>query len=542
MKRVISIGITGILLALFAMILPVEKAQAAEYKFNMSYIFFSDASNYTAMVDSAQNSLNEISPNYFALNNDGSLVLNSTISADFVSDMHSRGITVVPFLSNEWSRTVGKAALSNREQLSDSLAEAVSLYDLDGVNIDIENVTAGERDIYVDFIRLLRSKLPEGKTLVVSVAANPWGSTTGWQGSYDYAALSEYCDYLMVMTYDEHYYGGPAGPVSSISYVENSIMYAVSLVPKEKIVLGLPFYGRIWSDNSGFPNGYGITNTKITQLVNNYGGTVQIDPASQSTYAVITVNPDDPKPVVGGQALDSGTYTIWYEGENSIKARLELVNQYGIKGTGNWALGQETGSTWNYYKLWLNNCTFSDIQDTPEKDYILDAYMKNLVNGCGNGRFSPDEPLTRAQAATILVRMLKIKPELNPAYSFDDCIGSWAQSYIETARKYNIITGIGGNRFNPDRPVTREEFAVMINHTLLYRNNGSVSTFSDVSLESNPWSYDAIEALGNYGILSGYPDGTFRPADTLTRAAAALITRIPVALVPPAEQLITSAV
>ncbi|NLA86143.1 MAG: glycoside hydrolase [Clostridiales bacterium] len=528
MKRVIRIGITGIFLALVAAVFPGQKAQAAEYKFNMSYIFFSDASSYTSMVDSAQNSLSEISPNYFTLDNDGSLLLNATINADFVSDMHSRGISVVPFLSNEWSRTVGKAALSNREQLSDSLAEAVSLYDLDGVNIDIENMTVNERDIYVDFIRLLRSKLPGGKSLVVSVAANPWGSTTGWQGSYDYAALSEYCDYLMVMTYDEHYYGGPAGPVSSISYVENALKYAVSLVPKEKIVLGLPFYGRIWSDNGRFPNGYGITNARIAQLVKDYGGTVQVDPASQSTYAVMTINPDDPKPVIGGQALDSGTYTIWYESENSIKARLELVNQYGIKGTGNWALGQETGSTWNYYKLWLNNCTFTDIQDTPEKDYILDAYMKNLVNGCGDGRFSPDEPLTRAQAATILVRMLKIKPELNPAYCFDDCIGSWAQSYIETARKYNIITGIGDNRFNPDRPVTREEFAVMINHTLLYRNNGGVSTFSDVSLETNPWSYNAIEALGNYGILSGYPDGTFRPGDTITRAeAAALITRIP---------------
>jgi spore germination protein YaaH len=255
LKKALKIVFACIGFAVISVVFFGLKAEAAEYRFNMSYIFFSDASDYTAMVDSAQNSLNEVSPNYFGLNNDGSLALTASVSADFVSDMHSRGIAVVPFLSNDWSRSVGKAALNNREQLSQGIAEAIALYDLDGVNIDIENVTSEEREAYVDFVRLLRALLPEGKTVVVSVAANPWGWTTGWQGSYDYAGLSEYCDYLMVMAYDEHYYGGPAGPVSSLSYVENALKYAVSLVPKDKIVLGLPFYGRIWSNAGGFRTG-----------------------------------------------------------------------------------------------------------------------------------------------------------------------------------------------------------------------------------------------------------------------------------------------
>lgn len=504
------------------------KAKAIEYKFNMSYIFFSDKSNYTAMVDSAQNSLNEVSPNYFSLNNDGSLALTSSVSPDFVDDMHSRGIAVVPYLTNDWSRSVGKAALTNREALSKCIADAVSLYNLDGVNIDIENVTSVERAAYTDFVRQLRALLPEDKTIVVSVAANPWGWTTGWQGSYDYAALAEYCDYLMIMAYDEHYYGGQAGPISSMSFIEKSIKYALSLIPKEKVVIGLPFYGRIWSDNGGFPDGYGVTNTKIAQLVKNYGGSVHVDPSSQSTRAVITINPGDTKPIIGGQALDTGSYTIWYESEKSIKAKLELVNKYDIKGTGSWALGQETDNTWNYYKLWLNNCTFTDIQDNPSKDYILDAYMKKLIDGCGDNRFSPDEPLTRAQAATIMVRWLGLKVELSPAYSFDDCVGTWAQAYVETARKYNIITGIGDNLFDPDRPVTREEIAVMINHALVLQNNTDSSAFTDVNPVSNPWSYDSIEAVAANGIMAGTYDGAFQPQGLITRAeATVLVSAIP---------------
>lgn len=536
MKKAIKIILLSICFTIALSFFTGQKAKAVEYKFNMSYIFFGGTSGYTSLVDSTQNSLNEVSPNYFALNSDGSLALTSAISAEFVADMHSRGITVVPFLTNDWSRAVGKAALNNRENLAKSIAEAIRLYNLDGVNIDIENVTTAEREAYVDFVRLLRSLLPAGKTIAVSVAANPWGWATGWQGSYDYTALADYCDYLMIMAYDEHYYGGPAGPVSSISFIEKSIKYAVSLVPKEKIVLGLPFYGRIWSNSGGYPDGYGVTNTKIAQLVKNYGGSVKIDPSSQSTRAVITIRPGDTKPVIGGQALGAGTYTIWYESETSIKAKLELVNKYDIKGTGSWALGQEAENTWNYYKLWLNNCTFSDIQNSWAKDYILDAYMKKLISGVSADKFSPDEPLTRAQATTIMVRWLGLTPVMNPAYSFDDCIGNWAQAYIETARKYNIITGIGGNMFDPDRPITREEISVMINNVLIYQSSTGGTTFTDVSQVRNPWSYDSIEALGTSGIVPGYPDGSFQPQGAITRAeGVALVMQLPVPTAPPAD-------
>jgi spore germination protein YaaH len=520
LKKLKKIIIMGICVSIISSLFTGLKAKAAEYKFNMSYIFFSDASEYTQLVDNTQDSLNEVSPNYFSLNDNGGLVLTSTVRADFVADMHNRGIKVVPFLTNDWSRSVGEAALNNRTALSKSLADAVSVYNLDGVNIDIENVTQTQRANYIDFVRLLRAQLPMGKEIVVSVAANPYNWTTGWQGSYDYTALSAYCDYLMVMAYDEHYYGGPSGPISSLSYIDKSIQYALSYVPKEKIVLGLPFYGRIWSNSGGFPDGYGVTNAKIAQLVKNYGGSVQVDTSSQSTRAVITISPGDAKPIIGGQALDAGTYTIWYESEKSIKAKLELISKYDIKGTGSWALGQETGNTWTYYKLWLNNCTFSDIQNNPAKNYILDAYMKKLIDGCTSAAFSPDEPLTRAQAATIIVRWLGLAVQANPSYSFDDCVGSWAESYLETARKYNIIMGIGGNLFAPDKPVTREEIAVMMNRALIYQSKGSVSTAPNVTDVSNTRFNNNVQALGANGSVTVLLCATLQPHTTITRADA----------------------
>ena len=167
-------------------------ADAANYKFNMSYIYFGNSSAYTTLVDTTQNSLSEVAPNYFTLNSNGSLVVTNAVSQSFVNDMHSQGIRVVPYLTNDWGNQIGINALNNRDALSESIVNAVATYNLDGVNIDIENLNENQRAIYVDFIRLLRAKLPVEKTIAVAVAANPYNNSTGWSASYDYALLAQH--------------------------------------------------------------------------------------------------------------------------------------------------------------------------------------------------------------------------------------------------------------------------------------------------------------------------------------------------------------
>ncbi len=444
-----------------------------------------------------------------------------------MDQMHQKGIEVVPFVTNHWNRSAGISALNNRSALADSLAAAVEAYNLDGVNVDLENLTELQRVDYVDFVRLLREKLPPGKTLAVAVAANPNGYKTGWHGSYDYAGLAAHSDYLMIMASDESWDGSKPGSVASLSFVEKSIIYALGHAPKEKIVLGLPFYGRIWSDSGVYPNGYGISNTRVAQYIDKYAGRVTVDGTSLSAKAIITVNAEDEKPVVGGKTLAAGTYTIWYENEETLKAKLALVRKYDIKGAGSWSLGQETGDTWDYYRLWLNGCTFGDIQNNWAKDYILHAYINKWVQGVSPDSFAPDKSLTRAEAAAVLVRMLGYPVEANKNYSFADTQGSWAEAYINSARRYQLISGIGGNRFAPDRPVSRQELAVMFNNHLGYVPTGEKPSFSDISAAAYAWSYDAISALSGRGIITGYPDGSFRPEVSISRAEmTALAVRV----------------
>ena len=139
------------------------------FRFNMSYIHFSDKNSYLEYVNNTMDSLNEVAPNYFNVDRLGNLQISYTLDKEFIEEMHSRGIKVVPYLSNNWDRSSGQLALRKRHKLSDAIAEAVEKYNLDGVNVDLENLTEKDRDRYTDFVRLLRKKLSPEKTVAVAV-------------------------------------------------------------------------------------------------------------------------------------------------------------------------------------------------------------------------------------------------------------------------------------------------------------------------------------------------------------------------------------
>ncbi|NLA86142.1 MAG: S-layer homology domain-containing protein, partial [Clostridiales bacterium] len=157
-------------------------------------------------------------------------------------------------------------------------------------------------------------------------------------------------------------------------------------------------------------------------------------------------------------------------------------------------------------------------------DYILRSYMNGWVQGVAPDRFAPDKTLTRAEAAAVLVRMLGYPVEANTDYRFDDVKGGWAEAYINTARRYQLISGVGDNRFAPDKPVSRQELAVMFNNHLdYYAPTEKKPPFPDVSTTDNAWSYDAISALKERGVITGYPDGSFRPDFSISRSEMAAL-------------------
>lgn len=152
------------------------------------------------------------------------------------------------------------------------------------------------------------------------------------------------------------------------------------------------------------------------------------------------------------------------------------------------------------------------------------------MTGIKENTFKPDEPLTRAQAAVIMVRLLDYDTYAERNNTFDDTLGHWAQAYIDTARRHGIINGVDDNTYKPEMPITREQMAVVLDNILKQKMksepkvNSSVNNddnnhgFSDVTDKNNPWSYKSINAMKQCGIISGFGDGSFKPVKALTRA------------------------
>lgn len=349
----VKILVSGVLVATFAFS-SFLSALAAGDRYSMGYLYTGTDLQQIEYVNQTGDALDVVSPSYFDLREDGSLKLNY-LSPFFIKTMHEKGIKVVPFLSNHWNRTAGVNALQDVESLSAQIAEYVEEYDLDGVNVDIENVTHLQRDQYTELVRLLREKIPSHKEISVAVAANPYDWQTGWHGSYDYAALAQYADHLLIMAYDEHFEGGEAGPVASIDFVENSILYALERVPADKIVVGIPFFGRVWSLDNDRIVGKGTSSKTIQRILENCESTITYDEATQSVRAEFTVTEESGEFVVGGDfVLSPGRYVVWYENDESYQEKLSLIEKYDLKGAGVWALGQEDPSVWESYEDWIN--------------------------------------------------------------------------------------------------------------------------------------------------------------------------------------------
>ncbi|WP_052124256.1 glycosyl hydrolase family 18 protein [Ureibacillus manganicus] len=506
--------------------IPMQKARAHEVNFNMSYLFYGKTSSLVSQVDRTKGNLNLVSPSYFDINAMGSLEISKLYDDNFVTEMHNRGIKVVPFLSNHWDRELGRAALQNREQLSTEIANFVIEKKLDGVQVDIENTTEIDRNDYTDLVRLLRQKLPQGKEVSVAVAANPGGWSKGWHGTYDYNKLAQYADYLMIMAYDQSYEGSEAGPVASYPWVEKSIKYALNQgVPGGKIVLGVPFYGRLWKTDGTFA-GLAVSNSRVDGLLRNYRGTVTFDEQSKSPRATITILESDPKPTIASKTLTAGTYHIWYENDASLEAKFDLLHKYELKGTGSWSLGQEDPTIWQSYSSWLDHD--SSIYHTHKVESGDTLWKIATANNMTVNELMNLNNLTDYEIQ--VGQVLKIK-KLNNPFKDIGFLNQQAQYEILYLVDKKVIYGTSATTFSPSAPITRGQVVMMLGRMLI---NSGITTipenwttntyFKDVPTNSKDLEllkYAAV--VSQTGVFVGNPDGTLDPSSPISRENMAIV-------------------
>lgn len=171
--------------------------------------------------------------------------MHSQVDRSFVDYAHKNGYKITPFISNHWDYELGAKAMENRVALSQQLAQSIIQNNLDGINVDIENLTVKEKEFQTEFLQLLVDQLrPHGKTVSIAVAPARFDTDYGWVGSYDFEAIGRIVDTVFIMAYDQSYPGGPVGPVAGYPWIKETVSYLTSKIPSQKIVLGVPFYGR----------------------------------------------------------------------------------------------------------------------------------------------------------------------------------------------------------------------------------------------------------------------------------------------------------
>jgi spore germination protein YaaH len=160
-----------------------------------------------------------------------------------------------------------------------------------------------------------------------------------WRGAYDLKALAQSADLICLMTYDQHTASTPPGPVAGYPWVLENVKYALAVVPKDKLSLGIPVYGYHWF--AGMPvGGKNVPNNSAEyigtpaamQLAHAYGAKLQWDPEDKTAWFYFY------------RAQDREY--IFYTDARTFAARYDLVKQDGLEGFCSWVLGEEDPAIW----------------------------------------------------------------------------------------------------------------------------------------------------------------------------------------------------
>lgn len=200
------------------------------------------------------------------------------------------------------------------------------------IDIDFEYINGSESEEYANFVAKLRTL---GYPVIVAAAPKTSATQKGqlYEG-HNYRLLGQAADYLFVMTYEWGYTYGPPLPVAPIQNVRRVLDYAVTEVPPEKILLGIPNYGYDWKLPfvQGTSRATSIGNRQAVEIAREKRAEIFFDETAQTPYFNYTDA--------------SGEHIVWFENARSIKAKFDLVNSYNLAGMGYWNLMREFPQLW----------------------------------------------------------------------------------------------------------------------------------------------------------------------------------------------------
>ena len=296
-----------------------------------------------ALLDAALPYLTYLTPFTYGISQSGGLLplndaalLSAAARHRVAPLMHLSTLTEAGNFSNERSSLLlNSPAL--QERLIQDVIDTMRQKGFYGLDIDFEFVYPEERVLYADFVRALRERLnPLGYPVIVALAPKTRGDQSGLlYEAHDYALLGEAANAVLLMTYEWGYTYGPPMAVAPLPQVRAVLNYAVTVIDRSKIFLGVPLYGYDWPLPyvRGETRADSLSSQHAVELALRYRAEIQYDAQAQSPYFYYT-------------ARSGQQHVVWFEDARSMDAKLRLVAEYGLQGVGYWNLMRAMPQNW----------------------------------------------------------------------------------------------------------------------------------------------------------------------------------------------------
>lgn len=282
--------------------------------------------------------LDVISPTWFELTGtDGDV--KSLADLDYVRWAHNNGYQVWALFGNlgeGYTKSMTHDVLSSTEKRAEAIRQVLALsvvYELDGINIDFEAIPEEDGPYFVQFVKEL--SIYARQQGLISSADLP--VVKSWTQHYGREEIAKYLDYVMIMAYDEHWGTSPvAGSVSSKTFTDEGVYYTLKEVPKEKVILGVPFYTRLWKEETVDGE------TKVSSKAYSMDGIQEIITSNNVSLTWL----EDIGQFYGEYEEDGALYRIWLEDKASMEMRMNIAQNYDVAGIAAWKIGLENEDIW----------------------------------------------------------------------------------------------------------------------------------------------------------------------------------------------------
>ena len=325
--------------------MPEEKQ--VEGKINMTWDYYSEVGSAPDRSGTTIDGVNVVSPAFFYIDENGNFRENVGESGEaYIDWAHGNGYKVWPMVSNAVAAKESLEITSeimnsyeNRKELIEEIVDACVAYDLDGINIDFENMKQEDADVYSRFIIELTPRLNEiGMVVSVDVTAPDGGET--WSMCFDRNVIGDVADYIVFMAYDQNGISSTtAGTTAGYNWIKLNLVKFLQTeeIDSDKLILGIPFYTRLWTEDA---NGEVVRSS-----------TVSMEDIEDVLPDGVQKNWDDDLKQYYVEYQD-GDYTrkMWIEDIESLKAKVSLVNENDLAGVASWQKGMETDDVWPMLK------------------------------------------------------------------------------------------------------------------------------------------------------------------------------------------------